>query len=415
MKDLLSSCHGHGLARGTIIQIFYHGLDDATQVIFDAGGIFLCKNPNEAYQLLKDRVLLKLDWSKDNKTKPLRKTVAFAEGSDNSKLIKKTEALTTNTDSKFKAIQGEIKEMRDGCNNCGGYRGGGYRINYYGRSSNNCYDSQRDDTRHSQPRDENRPSQQSIDMKHEESYFGKTMQEFMVAKKSSNDFVKNQFFNLKTKVEQGQKNYQAAIQDLKTKSRSTFQPAFCQTFCWHAQLWKFLKDLISKKSKIEQISAAFLNKECFVVVQNKFLSKLYDQGSFLIPYTLGNSVTCDAMADLGASINMMSYSLYSKLFVDTLKPTRMSIRLANHTYQYHVGVAENMLVQGLESVRYDISNVLDTKYWRFLGVGTAFDIFQNIHILYLQYSVLVFSGYGVLILFPSWSLVSGDTDTPYLP
>nr|GEZ58223.1 hypothetical protein [Tanacetum cinerariifolium] len=36
--------------------------------------------------------------------------------------------------------------------------------------------------------------------------------------------------------------------------------------------------------------------------------------------------------------------------------------------------------------------------------GTTFDIFQNIHILYLQYGVLVFSGYDVLIIFPSWSL-----------
>ncbi|GKC51731.1 hypothetical protein Tco_0082139, partial [Tanacetum coccineum] len=51
----------------------------------------------------------------------------------------------------------------------------------------------------------------------------------------------------------------------------------------------------------------------------------------------------------------------------------------------------------------------------FLGVGTTFDIFYNLHILYLQYGVLIFSGYGVLSLFPSWSLVSAGTDTPYLP
>ncbi|GJY42646.1 hypothetical protein Tco_0430859 [Tanacetum coccineum] len=50
----------------------------------------------------------------------------------------------------------------------------------------------------------------------------------------------------------------------------------------------------------------------------------------------------------------------------------------------------------------------------FLGVGTMFDIFQNIHILYLQYGVLTSSGYGVLIFFPLWSLVSAGTDTPYL-
>ncbi|GJY42405.1 hypothetical protein Tco_0429675, partial [Tanacetum coccineum] len=42
---------------------------------------------------------------------------------------------------------------------------------------------------------------------------------------------------------------------------------------------------------------------------------------------------------------------------------------------------------------------LDTAYWGFFGVGTTLDIFQNIHILYLQYGVLTSSGYGVLILF----------------
>ncbi|GJU78276.1 RNA-directed DNA polymerase, eukaryota [Tanacetum coccineum] len=47
----------------------------------------------------------------------------------------------------------------------------------------------------------------------------------------------------------------------------------------------------------------------------------------------------------------------------------------------------------------------------FLRVGTTFDIFQNLHILYLQYGVLIFSGYGVLGLFPLWYLVSAGTDT----
>ncbi|GJR49309.1 hypothetical protein Tco_1399830, partial [Tanacetum coccineum] len=69
---------------------------------------------------------------------------------------------------------------------------------------------------------------------------------------------------------------------------------------------------------------------------------------------------------------------------------------------------------GLELVRYGVSKVLDMAYWGFLGVGTTLDIFQNIHILYLQYGVLVFSGYDVLTLFPSWSLVSAGTNTPYL-
>ncbi|GJZ16671.1 hypothetical protein Tco_0552794 [Tanacetum coccineum] len=74
-----------------------------------------------------------------------------------------------------------------------------------------------------------------------------------------------------------------------------------------------------------------------------------------------------------------------------------------------------MHVDGLEvgSIRH--IQGLDTAYWGFLGVGTMLDIFQNIHILFLEYGVLSLSGYGVLSFNPMWSLVSTGTDTPYLP
>ncbi|GJY53685.1 hypothetical protein Tco_0445349 [Tanacetum coccineum] len=68
--------------KGNIITIFYHGLNEITQEVLDAaaGGIFLYKTPNQSYRLLEDKVLLKLDWDKNQKTKSsLKKTVAFAE------------------------------------------------------------------------------------------------------------------------------------------------------------------------------------------------------------------------------------------------------------------------------------------------------------------------------------------------
>ncbi|GJX86592.1 reverse transcriptase domain-containing protein [Tanacetum coccineum] len=49
--------------------------------------------------------------------------------------------------------------------------------------------------------------------------------------------------------------------------------------------------------------------------------------------------------DLGASINLMLYSLYVKLSLETLKPTKMSVRLADRSFQYPVGTAKNMLVE----------------------------------------------------------------------
>ncbi|GJU46702.1 reverse transcriptase domain-containing protein [Tanacetum coccineum] len=108
---------------------------------------------------------------------------------------------------------------------------------------------------------------------------------------------------------------------------------------------KFLKEEISNKHKIEQISAAFLSDESLAMIQNKVPPKLGDPESFLILCNFNKTFSCNALADLGASIKLMPYSLYAKLSLETLKPTKMSIRLADRSFQYPVGIAENMLVE----------------------------------------------------------------------
>nr|GEV96985.1 reverse transcriptase domain-containing protein [Tanacetum cinerariifolium] len=85
MKKMLRNCLGHNLSKGNIIKIFYHGLNEITQEVLNAaaGGIFFYKTPNQAFQLLEDKVLLKLHWAKNQKTKSsLKKTVAFATEAD---------------------------------------------------------------------------------------------------------------------------------------------------------------------------------------------------------------------------------------------------------------------------------------------------------------------------------------------
>ncbi|GKE22218.1 reverse transcriptase domain-containing protein [Tanacetum coccineum] len=108
---------------------------------------------------------------------------------------------------------------------------------------------------------------------------------------------------------------------------------------------KFLKELISNKHKIEQIFVAFLSDESSTMIQNKVPPKLGDPRSFLMPCNFNKSFSCNALADLDASINLMPYSLYAKLSLETLKPTKMSIRLADRSFQYPVEIAENMLVE----------------------------------------------------------------------
>ncbi|GJU29726.1 hypothetical protein Tco_1173315 [Tanacetum coccineum] len=116
MKEMLRNFHGHNLTKGNIIKIFYHSLNKITQEVLNsaAGGIFLYKTQIEAYQLLEDKVLLKLDWAKNQKIKSsLKRTVAFAyEGSSNfdtDKIMARMDTMTMKMDAQYKEMQSRSK------------------------------------------------------------------------------------------------------------------------------------------------------------------------------------------------------------------------------------------------------------------------------------------------------------------
>ncbi|GKD09709.1 reverse transcriptase domain-containing protein [Tanacetum coccineum] len=115
---MLQKCHGHGLTKGSIIQIFYHGLDEPTQRILDitAEGIFLYKSTNQAFQFLEDKVLFEHDWSIKSQNDHHQKSVSFTDGSDsntdNSQLMEKLEALTIKIDSQIISLNEELQDMR---------------------------------------------------------------------------------------------------------------------------------------------------------------------------------------------------------------------------------------------------------------------------------------------------------------
>ena len=87
---------------------------------------------------------------------------------------------------------------------------------------------------------------------------------------------------------------------------------------------KFIKDLVTNKTKLNGVSSVVLSKECLAILQSNMPPKRGDPGSFTIPCFIGNIVVCDALADLGASINLMPLSLYIKLGLGELQNTRMT-------------------------------------------------------------------------------------------
>nr|GEV34957.1 retrovirus-related Pol polyprotein [Tanacetum cinerariifolium] len=73
--------------------------------------------------------------------------------------------------------------------------------------------------------------------------------------------------------------------------------------------------------------------------------KLGDPGKFLILCDFPGKVECLALADLGASINLMPLSVWNKLYLPDLSPTCMTLELADHSISRPVGVAEDVYVK----------------------------------------------------------------------
>ena len=88
-----------------------------------------------------------------------------------------------------------------------------------------------------------------------------------------------------------------------------------------------------------------VGENVFVVIQRKLPTKCKDSGMFTIPCTISNTQLKKAMLDLGASINVMPYSIYVSLKLGPLDKTGVVIQLADKSIAYPKGVVEDVLVQ----------------------------------------------------------------------
>ncbi|GJW34288.1 reverse transcriptase domain-containing protein [Tanacetum coccineum] len=105
------------------------------------------------------------------------------------------------------------------------------------------------------------------------------------------------------------------------------------------------KSLLSNKEKLFELANTQLNKNCSAVLLKKLSEKLGDPGKFLIPCDFLELDECLALADLGASINLMPLSVWKKLSLPELTHTRMTLVLANRSIAYPVRVAEDVIVK----------------------------------------------------------------------
>ncbi|GJR21571.1 reverse transcriptase domain-containing protein [Tanacetum coccineum] len=106
-----------------------------------------------------------------------------------------------------------------------------------------------------------------------------------------------------------------------------------------------IKSLLMNKEKLLELAKIPLNENCSAMLLKKLPEKLGDSNKFLIPCNFLGMDVCHALADLGASINLMPLSIWKKLSLPDLTPTRMTLELADRSITYPKGLAEDVFVK----------------------------------------------------------------------
>ncbi|GJW27146.1 reverse transcriptase domain-containing protein [Tanacetum coccineum] len=106
-----------------------------------------------------------------------------------------------------------------------------------------------------------------------------------------------------------------------------------------------IKSLLMNKEKFLELAKIPLNENCSAMLLKKLPEKLGDPDKFLIPCNFPGMDVCHALADLGASINLMPLSIWKKLSLPELTPTRMTLELADRSITYPKGLAEDVFVK----------------------------------------------------------------------
>nr|GFB72151.1 reverse transcriptase domain-containing protein [Tanacetum cinerariifolium] len=116
-----------------------------------------------------------------------------------------------------------------------------------------------------------------------------------------------------------------------------FELSFTDALIHMPKFAPMFKKLLNNKDKLTELTKTPLNENYLAIVMKKLPEKLGDPGRFQIPCDFTGLDNCLALADLGASINLMPLSIWKKLRLPTLNDTKMVLELADRTISKPTG------------------------------------------------------------------------------
>ncbi|GKF44810.1 reverse transcriptase domain-containing protein, partial [Tanacetum coccineum] len=127
--------------------------------------------------------------------------------------------------------------------------------------------------------------------------------------------------------------------------RLHFDISFADALLYMSKFASTFKSLLSNKEKLFELASTPLNESCSAMLLKMLPEKLGDPDKFLIPYDFSELDECLALADLGASINLMHLSVWKHLSLPELTTTRITLELADRSTTRPTGIAEDVFVK----------------------------------------------------------------------
>nr|GEV44426.1 reverse transcriptase domain-containing protein [Tanacetum cinerariifolium] len=125
----------------------------------------------------------------------------------------------------------------------------------------------------------------------------------------------------------------------------SFEISFTDALILMPKFASTLKALIGNKDKLSEMARTLMNEHCSAVILNKLPKKLGDPDKFLIPCEFLGMDECLALADLGASINLMPLYVWEELSLPELTLTCMTLELADRSVSKSIGIAKDVKVK----------------------------------------------------------------------
>ena len=100
---------------------------------------------------------------------------------------------------------------------------------------------------------------------------------------------------------------------------------------------KFFKDLCTVKRGLNVNKKAFLSEQVSAIIECKTPMKYKDPGCPTISVNIGGTCVEKALLDLGASVNLLPFSMYKQLGLGELKPTTITLSLADRSIKIPKG------------------------------------------------------------------------------